>query len=71
MRLNINRASKKNNQLLVEYLLKNGASTEIKNKDGKTAGEYTTDQKIAFLLKGSRTLEYLFQRFILFLKIKF
>ena len=48
---NIIRASKKNNQLLVDYLLQSGASLEIKNKDGKTAGEYTNDPKIALLLK--------------------
>jgi hypothetical protein len=45
----INRACKRNNFVLVDLLLKNGASKEIKNLDGKSADQYTTDDRVASL----------------------
>lgn len=51
--LYINRACKRNNFVLVDLLLKNGASKEIKNLDGKSADEYTTDDKVASLFNSN------------------
>ena len=49
----INRACKRNNFVLVDLLLKNGASKEIKNLEGKSADEYTTDEKVASLFNSN------------------